>query len=218
MDPYKILGIDKNASLEEVQRAYRMKARKHHPDMGGDAWAFQQVREAYEKIARVRTTAGQCGETKPRAAAPHATTPTSPSPNTASHERKRPVQTRGLWDHVPRSLVQAKDQLQQVCFRQLPLQDETTLFILFSALDIFMTYILMRFGGIETNPIARFFYARWAFGGMIFFKMGMIAFITVLAQVIALRSLNSARRVLQFGTIVVAMVVVYSAFLLVRHF
>ncbi len=114
--------------------------------------------------------------------------------------------------------MQAKEQLQQVCFRQLPLQDETTLFILFSALDIFMTYILMRFGGIETNPIARFFYARWAFGGMIFFKMGMVAFITVLAQIIALRSLNSARRVLRFGTIVVAMVVVYSAFLLMRHF
>ena len=112
---------------------------------------------------------------------------------------------------------QVFDRLRQLGFRQLPLQNETTLFILVNVLDIFMTYILIRFGGIEANPIARFFLNRWGFAGMIFFKLGMVAFITVLSQVIARRNLQTARRLLQFGTLIVAIVVVYGLILFVRH-
>ena len=54
MDPYKILGIGKEASLEEISAAYREKSKKHHPDKGGDTWAFQQVQQAYEKIKKER--------------------------------------------------------------------------------------------------------------------------------------------------------------------
>ena len=115
------------------------------------------------------------------------------------------------------SLRQALDRLRQLGFRQLPLQNETTIFILVNVLDIFMTYILIRFGGVEANPIARFFLNRWGFAGMIFFKLGMVAFITVLSQIIAQRKLQTARRLLQFGTIVVAIVVVYGLILFVRH-
>jgi len=115
------------------------------------------------------------------------------------------------------SLRQVFDRLRQLGFRQLPLQNETTLFILVNVLDIFMTYILIRFGGIEANPIARFFLNRWGFAGMIFFKLGMVAFITVLSQVIARRNLQTARRLLQFGTLIVAIVVVYGLILFVRH-
>ena len=31
-DPYKVLGIDRNATDEEVKKAYRELARKYHPD------------------------------------------------------------------------------------------------------------------------------------------------------------------------------------------
>ena len=51
MDPWKILGVEKGASKEVIQKAYREKVRKHHPDMGGDDWAFHQVQEAYETLA-----------------------------------------------------------------------------------------------------------------------------------------------------------------------
>jgi curved DNA-binding protein len=33
IDYYKILGIDKNASADDVKKAYRKLARKYHPDM-----------------------------------------------------------------------------------------------------------------------------------------------------------------------------------------
>ncbi|MCP4477954.1 MAG: DnaJ domain-containing protein [Planctomycetaceae bacterium] len=51
MNSYKILGVAKNASQDEIKSAYRKKAAKYHPDRGGDAWAFQQVQEAFDVLA-----------------------------------------------------------------------------------------------------------------------------------------------------------------------
>lgn len=53
-DPYKVLGIDRNASDEEVKRAYRRLAKKYHPDLNpGDPVAAQKMQEvnaAYDQI------------------------------------------------------------------------------------------------------------------------------------------------------------------------
>ena len=48
MDPYKILGIAKDATSDEVHRAYLDQSVRNHPDKGGDASGFKQVLEAYE--------------------------------------------------------------------------------------------------------------------------------------------------------------------------
>lgn len=51
-DYYKILGIDKNASNEEIKRAYRRLAQQHHPDkVGGDATKFKEISEAYQVLS-----------------------------------------------------------------------------------------------------------------------------------------------------------------------
>lgn len=50
LNPYKILGIAEDATLDEIKAAYRERARRYHPDAGGDAWAFQQVQQAYEML------------------------------------------------------------------------------------------------------------------------------------------------------------------------
>lgn len=47
---YKILGINQNASEEEIKQAYRKLARTHHPDKGGDKDKFQKIQEAYEML------------------------------------------------------------------------------------------------------------------------------------------------------------------------
>ena len=100
--------------------------------------------------------------------------------------------------------------------RNLPLERETAWFILVSVLDILFTYKLLSGGFREANPAARFFIDRWGMKGMIFYKMGMVAFITVLAQVIATKNRNAARWVLFFGIAAVSIVVVYSVMLLIR--
>jgi curved DNA-binding protein len=55
IDYYKVLGIDKNASAEDIKKAYRKLARKLHPDLNpNDKEAhqkFQQVNEANEVLS-----------------------------------------------------------------------------------------------------------------------------------------------------------------------
>ena len=50
-DYYKILGIQKSATLEDIKKAYRKLAHKHHPDKGGDAMRFKEVAEAYQILS-----------------------------------------------------------------------------------------------------------------------------------------------------------------------
>src|SRR3954469_22111455 len=52
-DYYKILGVERTASEDDVKKAYRKLARKYHPDVSKEANAkekFQEVSEAYETL------------------------------------------------------------------------------------------------------------------------------------------------------------------------
>jgi len=49
---YKILGIDKNASKDEIKQAYRKLAHQYHPDKkGGDEKKFKEINEAYQVLS-----------------------------------------------------------------------------------------------------------------------------------------------------------------------
>lgn len=51
-DYYKILGVDKKASKDEIKKAFRKLAHEHHPDKnGGDASKFKEASEAYAVLS-----------------------------------------------------------------------------------------------------------------------------------------------------------------------
>ena len=67
-DPYSILGVDPNASDDEIKRAYRELARKYHPDNYQNnpladlaEEKMKEVNEAYEAINKMRSGGGGGG-------------------------------------------------------------------------------------------------------------------------------------------------------------
>lgn len=50
MDYYSQLGLHRGASDEEIKKAYRSMAMKHHPDRGGDEQKFKEISTAYEAL------------------------------------------------------------------------------------------------------------------------------------------------------------------------
>lgn len=50
---YRLLGVSSSASWEEVEKAYRNKAKIHHPDRGGDADTMRALNEAYNMLKRI---------------------------------------------------------------------------------------------------------------------------------------------------------------------
>ncbi|HEY0979777.1 MAG TPA: J domain-containing protein [Candidatus Paceibacterota bacterium] len=48
---YDILGVDKKATKEDVKKAFRKLAQKHHPDKGGDEAKFKEITEAYSVLS-----------------------------------------------------------------------------------------------------------------------------------------------------------------------
>ncbi|MFK7820039.1 MAG: DUF5658 family protein [Planctomycetaceae bacterium] len=107
----------------------------------------------------------------------------------------------------------------------LPLETETARFILVNALDLFMTFLLLYFSNrgmlrkavVESNPVADFFIKRWSTSGLVFFKFGVIAFVVILAQVVARQRPATAKRLLDLGSLFVGAVVVYSLLIMLQN-
>lgn len=97
-------------------------------------------------------------------------------------------------------------------------EHEFTTYILVSALDLFMTYLLLAHGGFrESNPVANFFILHWGVKGMVYFKFGLVALVCTIAYIVGQHRPTTARRLLQFATLVVTAVVGYSLVLFLRH-
>ena len=50
MDYYNTLGVSRDASQQEIKKAFKKLASKHHPDKGGDEAKFKEIQQAYETL------------------------------------------------------------------------------------------------------------------------------------------------------------------------
>ena len=56
---FTVLGLAHDASFDAVQQHYRLLAKRHHPDMGGEAEQFRRVQSAYETVKKWLQSKGQ---------------------------------------------------------------------------------------------------------------------------------------------------------------
>lgn len=68
--PYDVLGCDRNCSDDDLRAAYKAAVLRTHPDKGGDAAAFLEVREAWQQIMQERQTITETPAEPPSAQAP----------------------------------------------------------------------------------------------------------------------------------------------------
>jgi hypothetical protein len=125
LDPLKVLGVSAQATLEEIRAAYREKAKRYHPDKGGEDWTFRILSQAYEMLSTARVARASQRET-PRAgpaAGPQPSAHEKAGAQAQTHaDRPRPErQTEsahaGIFDHeTPRSRIVAVELL---CIRYL---------------------------------------------------------------------------------------------------
>ena len=61
LDPYSVLGVSRDASMDEIKKAYRSLSRKYHPDANINnpnkdqaEEKFKQVQQAYDQIVKER--------------------------------------------------------------------------------------------------------------------------------------------------------------------
>jgi DnaJ domain/Domain of unknown function (DUF5658) len=209
MDPYKTLGISRDASPDEIRQAYRRAAAKYHPDAGGDTWVFQQVQQAYQML-RAEFEANSATDSKAESSASNSSRSKHPeTPNSQPPPGSNAADTSAATANE----TTLKDWL---FGKPLRLHNETSYFILANFMDIVMTGILLRYSAVEANPIANYFYQRYGFIGMVSLKLASVVLVCVLSQSIAKRSEIKAKILLIGGTLLVAAVVVYSIFL-ARH-
>ena len=211
-EPYEILGVPSSASIDEIHAAFRRKAREHHPDLGGDRKQFQQLNEAYEELLKIKKAERTAGLEMKAPSSNSSQVPAPPHNPFRSPAPKRQPNRKTKQPAAP----EIKSSVKHLLTGKLPLQDQTTYFILVNALDIFLTYLHLRRGNVEANPIANFFFHNWNIVGMIIFKLSIVATVCVIAQVVALSSIKKASWLLNFGTAVFVCIVIYSIWLLAR--
>lgn len=236
LDQYaRILDVSTHATDEEIHRAYRKLASTHHPDLGGDKEEFQKIQNAYEQllspqgkdarenryygaaaVARQRNDELRKEKLRKSAAAAADSQPQKNASDREPDRRNDAVPTTEQLLHA--AAERQRRHSQSFITRKLPLQDQTTFFILINSLDIFMTYVLISLGAIEANPVANYFLQRYNFNGLIFFKLVIVAGVCVIAQIIAAKSVRKGRDLLNFGSLLVGAVVAYSCWLLVDKF
>jgi hypothetical protein len=106
LDPNQVLGVSGQATLEEIRSAYREKAKRYHPDAGGEDWTFRILAQAYEMLSTARVARATLREP------PSSRPPARPQPQRAKPERKTESVHAGIFDHeTPRARVVAVELL-----------------------------------------------------------------------------------------------------------
>lgn len=100
IDPSDVLGVARDASLEQIRDAYRTKAKRYHPDAGGEDWAFRILVQAYEVMSTARVVRASQREAE---AAPRWRPQPQPQPQHQPGPRPRPEPSHERFEPRPQA-------------------------------------------------------------------------------------------------------------------
>jgi curved DNA-binding protein CbpA len=112
-DPYRVLGVRRDASDAELRAAYRRLVQLHHPDHNGgsaeSARRFEEVQDAYARIRELRAKAPPASARTPPRAKPPPRAPSPPPVNLDSDAESRLADL----DRAVREAQQARERAQR---------------------------------------------------------------------------------------------------------
>ncbi len=91
------------------------------------------------------------------------------------------------------------------------------IFVGFSSADVLLTWIILKMGGDEVNPIAKLVISAWGLQGAIGFKFALTLFVVVSCEVIYRVRPRTARSLILVALAIAAFPPMYSIFLLLAH-
>ena len=90
-------------------------------------------------------------------------------------------------------------------------------FILVSSLDIILTWVILRKGGVEVNPIAEQVIDSWCLPGAIGFKFALMLFVIISCEIVGRTRDALARKLIMLGILISSFPVVWSLTLLLLN-
>ena len=87
-------------------------------------------------------------------------------------------------------------------------------FIFVSSLDIILTWVILRKGGVEVNPIAELVIDSWGLPGAIGFKFALMLFVIISCEIVGRTRDALARKLILVGILISSFPVVWSVTLL----
>ena len=90
-------------------------------------------------------------------------------------------------------------------------------FLLFSSVDIILTWHILRKGGLEVNPLARVVIEHWDLAGAIAFKFSLVLFVVVACEIVGRHEDRLGKRLTVVAIAASAFPVLWRLCLLAMH-
>jgi hypothetical protein len=87
-------------------------------------------------------------------------------------------------------------------------------FVFVSSLDIMLTWVILRKGGVEVNPVAKEVIATWGLPGAIGFKFALMLFVIISCEIVGRTRDGVARKLILLGILISSFPVFWSLTLL----
>ncbi|CAN5348753.1 hypothetical protein BH09PLA1_BH09PLA1_13930 [soil metagenome] len=90
-------------------------------------------------------------------------------------------------------------------------------FVLVSALDIMLTWVILHVGGYEANSLADAIIWRYGLPGLVIFKLVLVTIVVLICETVGRKKHEAARLLLSVGIMLTCMPVVLALVLLALH-